>query len=131
MAPFVDENISTGPGLSVDFSNLQTKLAKAKSFDRETSALLNLHLEEMAFTSQVTEMEKWWSSPRFVGIQRPYTAEQICSARGSLTVPYAGDTLSKKLWSILEERAKVSSFLHAAAAVPSASHHSSASRNNH
>lgn len=116
MAPFVDENISTGPGVSVDFSKLQTKLAKTKSFDRETSALLNLHLEEMAFTSQVTEMEKWWSSPRFVGIQRPYTAEQICGARGNLTVPYAGDTLSKKLWSILEERTKVSSVQYGVAA---------------
>lgn len=116
MAPFVDENISTGPGVSMDFPKLQSKLAKGKSFDRETSALLSLHLEEMAFTSQVTEMEKWWSSPRFVGIQRPYTAEQICSARGSLTVTYAGDTLSKKLWSLLEERAKVSRIQDVAAA---------------
>jgi hypothetical protein len=108
MAPFVDENICAGPGTYVNFSKLDTS-AKAKTFGHETSVLLNLHLEEMAFTSQVAEMEKWWSSPRFVSIERPYTAGQICSARGSLTVPYASDTLSKKLWSILEEKAKVSS----------------------
>lgn len=108
MAPFVDENISTSPSVSVNLSKLQTTAAKAEVFGLETSALLNLHLEDMAFSSQVAEVENWWSSPRFSGIQRPYTAEQICSARGSLMVPYASDTLSKKLWSILEKRAKVS-----------------------
>lgn len=108
MAPFVDENISTSPIVSVDFSKLQTTAAKAEVFGLETSALLNLHLEDMAFSSQVAEVENWWSSPRFAGVQRPYTAEQICGARGSLMVPYASDALSKKLWSILEKRAKVS-----------------------
>lgn len=108
MAPFVDENIPTSPVISVDFSKLQTTAAKAEVFGLETSALLNLHLEDMAFSSQVAEVENWWSSPRFAGIQRPYTAEQICGARGSLVVPYASDALSKKLWSILEKRAKVS-----------------------
>lgn len=108
MAPFVDENFSTNQNVSVDFSKLQTTAAKADAFGLGTSALLNLRLEDMAFSSQVTEIEKWWSSPRFSGTLRPYTAEQICSARGSLTVPYASDTLSKKLWSLLEARAKVS-----------------------
>lgn len=108
MAPFVDENIPTSPVISVDFSKLQTTAAKAEVFGLETSALLNIHLEDMAFSSQVAEVENWWSSPRFAGIQRPYTAEQICGARGSLVVPYASDALSKKLWSILEKRAKVS-----------------------
>lgn len=108
MAPFIDENTSTGPSVSLDSSKIQTSTAKAELFGPETSALLNLHLEDMAFSSQVTEVEKWWSSPRFAGVRRPYTAEQICSARGSLMVPYLSDTLSKKLWSILEERAKVS-----------------------
>lgn len=108
MAPFVDENFSTSQTVSVDFSMLQATAAKAETFGLETSALLNLHLEDMAFSSQVAEVEKWWTSPRFSGTQRPYTAEQICSARGSLAVPYASDTFSKKLWSILETRAKVS-----------------------
>ncbi|KAK2598717.1 hypothetical protein N8I77_012107 [Diaporthe amygdali] len=85
---------------------MRTTTAKAEVFGLETSTLLNLHLEDMAFSSQVVEVERWWSSPRFAGIQRPYTAEQICSARGSLVVPYISDTLSKKLWSILEKRAK-------------------------
>lgn len=108
MAPFVDDNIPTSPVISVDFSKLQTTAAKAEDFGPETSALLNLHLEDMAFSSQVAEVENWWSSPRFAIVQRPYTAEQICGARGSLMVPYASDALSKKLWSIIEKRAKVS-----------------------
>lgn len=116
MAPFVDESISTGSGAPLDFSKFQTTTAKAEVFGLETSTLLNLHLEDMAFSSQVVEVERWWSSPRFAGIQRPYTAEQICGARGSLVVPYISDTLSKKLWSILERRAKVSSIHLAVAA---------------
>lgn len=108
MAPFVDENISTSPSISLDFSKVQKTAAKAEVFGLKTSALLNIHLEDMAFSSQVAEVENLWSSPRFAGIQRPYTAEQICGARGNLTVPYTSDTLSKKLWCLLEKRAKVS-----------------------
>lgn len=115
MTPFIDESISTNPGVSLDFLKFQTTAAKAEVFGSETSALVNLRLEDMAFASQVAEEENWWSSPRFTGVRRPYTAEQICSARGSLAVPYVSDMLSKKLWSILENRAKVSSILSSAA----------------
>lgn len=118
MAPFVNEDISTSPSISLDFSKVQKTPAKAEVFGLETSALLNIHLEDMAFSSQVAEVENWWSSPRFAGIQRPYTAEQICGARGNLTVPYASDTLSKKLWCLLEKRAKVSLIQFIVMAVP-------------
>lgn len=73
----------------------------------ERSAIVDLYLEDATFAAEVEDVEKWWSSPRFAGIKRPYTAEQICSKRGSLKVQYVSDAMSKKLWDILMKRVKV------------------------
>ncbi|RYO81915.1 hypothetical protein DL766_002129 [Monosporascus sp. MC13-8B] len=61
-------------------------------------------IEDDLFAKEVEAVKKWWSDPRWKYTRRPFTAEQIVSKRGHLPIEYAGNTQSKKLWKILENR---------------------------
>src|ERR1700761_1188206 len=37
--------------------------------------------EDILFKEQVEDVKKWWSSPRYKGIKRPYTPEDVVSKR--------------------------------------------------
>ncbi|KAJ2027963.1 isocitrate lyase 1, partial [Coemansia sp. S2] len=52
--------------------------------------------EEQRFREQVAQVKQWWSSSRFRGIVRPYTAESIVSKRGSILPSYPSDAQAKK-----------------------------------
>lgn len=56
--------------------------------------------------TQTEEIEKWWASPRFKGIKRPYTAEKIAIHRGTLPVQYPSSTQADKLFSLLKQRSE-------------------------
>lgn len=60
--------------------------------------------EDAAFAAEVAQVKQWWSESRWRYTKRPFTAEQIVSKRGSLKIEYPSNTLSKKLWGILEKR---------------------------
>ncbi|KAJ9154708.1 Isocitrate lyase [Coniochaeta hoffmannii] len=60
--------------------------------------------EDELFAKEVEQIKQWWSEPRWRYTKRPFTAEQIASKRGNLKIEYASNTLSKKLWKILEGR---------------------------
>ncbi|CAG8537970.1 7891_t:CDS:2 [Ambispora leptoticha] len=62
--------------------------------------------EQAAFDYEVKEVERWWQSPRFAKVKRPYTAEQIVSKRGTIKQQYASDTQAKKLWKLFERHHK-------------------------
>ncbi|KAJ1719596.1 isocitrate lyase 1 [Coemansia erecta] len=63
-----------------------------------------IEAEEQRFREQVEQVKKWWSSPRFRGITRPYTAESIVSKRGSLQPTYPSDEQAKKAFALFEQR---------------------------
>lgn len=63
--------------------------------------------EDRAFQAEVEQVKKWWGDSRWRYTKRPFTAEQIVSKRGNLKIEYPGNTQSKKLWGILENRFKV------------------------
>lgn len=44
-------------------------------------------------------------APRFAGLVRPYTAEQVVSKRGTIEISYPSAQQGKKLFSILKEKA--------------------------
>lgn len=63
--------------------------------------------EDELFAREVEQVKKWWSEPRWRHTKRPFTAEQIVSKRGYLSVEYPSNTQAKKLWDILEHRFNV------------------------
>ncbi|BFZ57512.1 isocitrate lyase 1 [Savitreella phatthalungensis] len=69
---------------------------------------IDIAAEKADFSQQVNELKAWWSQPRFKGIVRPYSAEEIVSKRGSRiarTTPVSNN-LSEKLYSLLVEHDK-------------------------
>lgn len=62
--------------------------------------------EDRAFQEEVAAVKKWWSDSRWRYTKRPFTAEQIVAKRGTISIQYPGNVLSKKLWNILEGRFK-------------------------
>ncbi|KAJ2726400.1 isocitrate lyase 1 [Coemansia sp. Benny D115] len=60
--------------------------------------------EERRFREQVEQVKQWWSSPRFRGISRPYTAESIVTKRGNITQTYPSDVQAKKAFALFEKR---------------------------
>lgn len=64
--------------------------------------------EQQKFLDEVKELKQWWEDPRWRYTRRPYTAESIVSKRGTIKIEYPSNTMSKKLWNLVEGRFKVS-----------------------
>ncbi|KAK3678942.1 isocitrate lyase 1 [Recurvomyces mirabilis] len=58
--------------------------------------------EQQRFEDEVKSIQKWWTDSRWRYTRRPYTAEQIASKRGNLKIEWASNTMSKKMWRLLE-----------------------------
>jgi isocitrate lyase len=68
----------------------------------------NIDAEDQQYLHEVEEVKKWWQDSRWRYTRRPFKAEQIVAKRGTLTIQYPGNALSKKLWETVESRFKVS-----------------------
>ena len=55
--------------------------------------------------NQVTEIEQEWRSPRWEGITRPYTAEDVARLRGSIKIEYTLARMgAERLWKLMYEK---------------------------
>ncbi|KIX06746.1 isocitrate lyase [Rhinocladiella mackenziei CBS 650.93] len=61
--------------------------------------------EDILFKQQVEDVKRWWASPRYKGIKRPYTPEDVVSKRGTLQQTYPSSLMARKLFNLLAERA--------------------------
>lgn len=61
--------------------------------------------EDALFEEQVQQVKQWWTTPRYAGIKRPYSAEDVVSKRGSLQQTYPSSLTARKLFNLFEERA--------------------------
>jgi len=61
--------------------------------------------EDALFEQQVQDMKQWWASPRYEGIKRPYSAEDVVSKRGSMQQVYPSSLMARKLFNLFKERA--------------------------
>jgi isocitrate lyase len=61
--------------------------------------------EQQIFDEQIRQVKEWWASPRYKGIKRPYTPEDVVSKRGTLQQVYPSSLTARKLFNLLEERA--------------------------
>lgn len=61
--------------------------------------------EDALYESQLREVEAWWSSPRYRGIKRPYSAADVVSKRGTQKISYPSSVMATKLFDLIQERA--------------------------
>lgn len=68
--------------------------------------------EDALFDQQVRDVQDWWNSPRYKGIKRPYSAEDVVSKRGALQQTYPSSLMARKLFNLLNERAAAGQPVH-------------------
>ncbi|EEQ91644.2 isocitrate lyase [Blastomyces dermatitidis ER-3] len=73
--------------------------------------------EDALFEEQVRAVREWWNTPRFEDIKRPYSAEAVVSKRGSLQQTYPSSIMARKLFNLLDERAKAGKPVHTLGAI--------------
>ena len=74
--------------------------------------------EDALFDAQVKEVKGWWGQPRWKGVIRPYSAEDIVSKRGTLPQLYPSSHQAKKLWGLLQEKGKKGEPVHTSEKAP-------------
>lgn len=62
--------------------------------------------EQQIFEQEVNSLKAKWASPRYKGLVRPYTAEQVVGKRGTLPISYPSEVVGKKLWNLLNQHYK-------------------------
>lgn len=60
--------------------------------------------EDALYEQQIKDVEVWWASPRYEGIQRPYTAADVVSKRGSQMQTYPSSLMARKLFNLIKEK---------------------------
>jgi isocitrate lyase len=73
--------------------------------------------EDALFDQQVADVKDWWNSPRYEGIKRPYSAEDVVSKRGTLQQTYPSSIMARKLFNLLEERSSAGEPVHTMGAI--------------
>lgn len=68
--------------------------------------------EDKLFEQQLQAVKQWWASPRYEGIRRPYSAEDVVGKRGSLQQIYPSSLMARKLFNLFKERAAAGEPVH-------------------
>jgi len=68
--------------------------------------------EDALFDCQVEDVKAWWGSPRYKGIKRPYSVEDVVSKRGTLQQIYPSSLMARKLFDLLKERTEAGEPVH-------------------
>jgi len=63
-------------------------------------------------TKQTKEIEEWWAQPRWDGIVRNYTAEDVARLRGTIQLTYPSHYFSEKLYNLLSSAYAKGEMLH-------------------
>lgn len=72
-----------------------------------------LSVEEADLAADVREINEWWKSERWNGKLRPYSSRDVAVLRGQrlARAKYPADSMSKKLWTMLNQAQGEGSFL--------------------
>src|SRR2546423_5394463 len=101
--------------MAATHSHLQPPISTpllSESFQLLSTAQKTGEAEDALFDQQVADVEAWWKTPRYEGIRRPYTAEDVVSKRGTLQQVYPSSVMARKLFNLLKERASVGEPIH-------------------
>jgi isocitrate lyase len=106
----------TAPALSLVHPLVSAALP-SDSFQLLSTAEKAGEAEDALFEQQVAEVKAWWGSPRYEGIKRPYSAEDVVSKRGTLQQVYPSSIMARKLFNLLKERASAGEPVHTMGAI--------------
>ncbi|KAI0967813.1 isocitrate lyase [Xylaria arbuscula] len=101
--PLVDPPLSTA--LASDSFQLVPEAQKAGA------------AEDALYESQIKDVEAWWSTPRYAGIKRPYSAADVVSKRGSQMQSYPSSVMARKLFNLIKEREATGEPIHTMGAI--------------
>ncbi|KAI0455820.1 isocitrate lyase, partial [Xylaria acuta] len=73
--------------------------------------------EDALYESQIKDVEAWWSTPRYAGIKRPYTAADVVSKRGSQMQNYPSSVMARKLFDLIKAREAAGEPIHTMGAI--------------
>lgn len=73
--------------------------------------------EDELYSRRIHDIESWWRTPRFEGIKRPYSADDVVSKSGALEHSYPSSLMARKLFKLLQERAAANEPLHTSASL--------------
>ena len=73
--------------------------------------------EDAIFDEQIKQVKERWASPRYNGIKRPYSAQDVVSKRGALQQVYPSSLMARKLFNLFEERAARGEPVHTSASI--------------
>ena len=68
--------------------------------------------EDSLFSQEVEDVKQWWASPRYDGIRRPYSAEDVISKRGTLQQTYPSSLMARKLFNLFKKKAAAGEPVH-------------------
>lgn len=68
--------------------------------------------EDLLFDQQVQDVKEWWASPRYKGIKRPYSPEDVVGKRGSFQQVYSSSLMAQKLFDLLKAKATMGEPVH-------------------
>ena len=73
--------------------------------------------EDEIYNEQIQQVKDWWAIPRYKGIKRPYSPDDVVSKRGTLQQVYPSSLMARKLFNLLEERASEGKPVHTMGAI--------------
>jgi isocitrate lyase len=108
------------PRMAAALSPVQPPVSAAlpsDSFQLLATAKKAGEAEDALFDQQVADVKDWWNSPRYEGIKRPYSAEDVVSKRGTLQQTYPSSIMARKLFNLLKERSSAGEPVHTMGAI--------------
>lgn len=103
--PAAIRSIATTPSMAAAPTNpYASASAPADAFQLLPESQKAGEAEDALYDAQIKEVEAWWSSPRYAGIKRPYTAADVVSKRGTQTITYPSSIMATKLFNLIRER---------------------------
>ncbi|TAQ89646.1 hypothetical protein B7494_g2029 [Chlorociboria aeruginascens] len=60
--------------------------------------------EDTLYEQQLKDVQAWWATPRYEGIKRPYSVEDVISKRGSQLQSYPSSVMARKLFDLIKDR---------------------------
>lgn len=96
--------LSTTPRMASATNPFSSGIPPADSFQLLPESQKAGEAEDALYDAQIKEVEAWWSSPRYAGIKRPYTAADVVSKRGTQKISYPSSVMASKLFNLIKER---------------------------